>query len=316
MEQKDNPVLGAKRGVDASATSCGGREGNDGNNVRDNMPKAMTWMILSGFSFALMGAMVKLSGDLALPTKVFFRNLVTLGITSLVAVRTGENVLAKTPHAGRLVMRSIFGLCGVALYFFALDRINLADASLLNKTSPFFASGLAVGLLGERFQRAMIPALIAAFAGAMLVIKPQFDYTALPALAGLGSGLFAGMAYTVVRSLKGKESPNRIIFTFSLISSLATIPFLIVSPPQPTTTQWWTLIGTGVFAAGGQFGLTFAYHHARVSRISIFTYLHVLFALVVGFVLWGERPDLLSWVGGLLIVGGAVMVRRGEDRIQ
>ncbi|MBU8871011.1 MAG: DMT family transporter [Gemmatimonadales bacterium] len=306
MEQKGNSVL---------ANTSSGRDSVD------NMPKAMAWMILSGFSFALMGAMVKLSGDVALPTKVFFRNLVTLGLTTLVAIRTGENVLASTPNAWRLIFRSVFGLCGVTLYFFALGRMNLADASLLNKTSPFFASGLAVLLLGERFHRALIPALAAAFIGAMLVIKPQFDYSALPAMAGLGSGLFAGMAYTVVRSLKGKESPNRIIFTFSLVSSLATLPFLIASPPQPTVGQWWTLAGTGVFAAGGQFGLTFAYHHARVSRISLFTYLHVLFALVVGFVLWGERPDLYSWLGGLLIIGAAMQAHRagrndGRERQQ
>jgi drug/metabolite transporter (DMT)-like permease len=281
----------------------------------DNMPKAMAWMILSGISFALMGAMVKISGDVSLPAKVFFRNLVTLGLTSVVAIRTGENVLSSTPNAWRLVLRSVFGLCGVGLYFFALGRMNLADASLLNKTSPFFASGLAVVLLKEPFRRGLIPALVTAFLGAILVIKPTFDYSALPALAGFGSGLFAGMAYTLVRALKGRESPNRIIFTFSLISSLATAPFLLAAPPHPSALQWWALIGTGVFAAGGQFGLTFAYHHARVSRISIFTYLHVLFALVVGFVLWNERPDLLSWLGGGLIVAGAVMVNRtGRDR--
>ena len=125
----------------------------------------------------------------------------------------------------------------------------------------------------------------------MLVIKPKFDYSTLPALAGLGSGLFAGIAYTLVRSMKGRFGPNRIIFTFSLISSAITAPFLLAAPLAPSAAQWWALAGTGVFAAGGQFGLTFAYHHARVSRISIFTYLHVLFALVVGFVVWNERPD-------------------------
>lgn len=281
----------------------------------DNMPKAMAWMILSGISFALMGAMVKVSGDVSLPAKVFFRNLVTLGLTAAVAIRTGENVLSATPNAWRLVLRSVFGLCGVGLYFFALGRMNLADASLLNKTSPFFASGVAVVFLKEPFRRGLIPALLTAFLGAILVIKPTFDMSALPALAGFGSGLFAGLAYALVRSLKGRESPNRIIFTFSLISSLATAPFLIAVPVHPTTVQWWALIGTGVFAAGGQFGLTFAYHHARVSRISLFTYLHVVFALVVGFVLWNERPDLLSWLGGALIVAAAAMNNRtGRDR--
>ncbi len=122
--------------------------------------------------------------------------------------------------------------------------------------------------------------------------------------------MFAGLAYTLVRSLKGRESPNRIIFTFSLVSTLATLPWLIVAPPNPTPGQWLALLGTGVFAAGGQYGLTFAYHHARASRISVFTYLHVLFAVVVGYLIWNERLDSASIAGGVLIIGAAVYIHR------
>jgi drug/metabolite transporter (DMT)-like permease len=266
----------------------------------------MTFMILSGICFALMGASVKFSGDLPLAVKVFFRNLVTLGITSAVALSLRQNPFGPTPHLKLLLLRSFAGLLGVFLYFLALGRMNLADASLLNKTSPFFVAGFAALFLGEKLNRTVVIALVVAFIGSMLVIKPSFDADALPAFAGLGSGMFAGVAYTVVRGLKGKASPNRIIFYFSLISCAATLPFLIASPPSPTRGQWLALIGTGIFAAGGQYGLTIAYHHARAARISIFSYLHVLFALLVGFLLWGERPDLLSWIGGAMIVCAAV----------
>lgn len=274
------------------------------------MSRALSWMVLSGLSFALMGAMVKLAGDVALPAKVFFRNLVTLGITATVAFRLGQNPLAPTPHWRRLLMRSLCGLGGVLLYFLALNHLDLAAASLLNKTSPFFVVIFAVVLLKEEFRPALAPALLAAFIGAILIIKPRFDTTILPALAGFGSGMFAGMAYVLVRSLKGLESPNRIILTFSLVSCLAMTPFLVAAPPRPTSGQWLALLGTGVFAAGGQYGLTYAYHQARASRISIFTYLHVLFAVALGFVLWGERPDWASFLGGILIVGAAIWTHR------
>ncbi len=282
--------------------------------VTDNMKIAMTWMVLSGISFALMGATVKISGDAPLTTKVFFRNLVTMIITASFAIRLRQNPFSRTPWLKRLVLRSLFGLSGVALYFIALYQLNLAEASLLNKTSPFFVTVFAVFFLKEKFNRALIPALGLAFMGALLVIKPRFDMSILPALAGFGSGMFAGMAYTLVRSLKGRENPNRIIFYFSFISTMVTLPFLFVFPFSPTPTQWLALIGTGVFAAGGQYGLTFAYHHARASRISVFTYLHVLFSLVVGFLLWNERPDLLSILGGLLIIAGAVISHRSTSK--
>lgn len=282
----------------------------------DNLPRALAWMAFSGLSFAVMGAMVKLAGDVALPTKVFFRNLVTLLITLTVALRLGENPLAYTPHWRRLLLRSVFGLCGVTLYFLALGRLDLADASLLNKTSPFFVVIFAVVLLREQFNRALVPALMAAFLGAILVIKPRFDYAMLPAVAGLGSGLFAGLAYVLVRSLKGRESPNRIILTFSLVSCLVTMPFLFSQPLSATARQWYALLGTGVFAACGQYGLTYAYHHARASRVSIFSYLHVLFALALGYLIFDERPDLTSLLGGLLIIGAAVQTHRLGQREQ
>lgn len=272
----------------------------------DNMPRAMAWMVFSGICFAFMGAAVKLGGDVHLAGKVFFRNLVTLLITSAVSIRLGLNPLAPTPHLGKLLARSFCGLAGVFLYFLALEQLFLADASLLNKTSPFFVVIFAALLLKEPINKSIWPALGVAFLGALLVIKPSFNYEALPALAGVGSGLFAGMAYTLVRSLKGKEHPNRIIFTFSAVSTVVTLPFLIIYPIHPDPRQWAALIATGIFAAGGQYGLTFAYHHAKASKISLFTYLHVLFSLVVGFMIWGERPDMISLVGGLLIIGAAV----------
>ena len=282
----------------------------DHRTATDNLPRAMAWMVLSGLSFAMMGATVKLSGDVPVAMKVFFRNLVTLGITSLVAINMRENPFARTPFAKLLILRSLCGLAGVLLYFVALSRLTLADASLLNKTSPFFVMIFAVVFLKETFERALVPALVAAFVGAMLVIKPSFDYELLPAVGGFFSGMFAGMAYTLVRAMKGRESPNRIIFTFSLFSTVATLPFLIANPVHPTSGQWLALLGTGVFAAGGQFGLTFAYHHARASRISVFAYLHVLFAVVVGYLIWNERPDAASIAGGVLIIGAALYIHR------
>ena len=274
----------------------------------DSMPRALAYMVGSGLCFALMGAMVKLAGDTPVTTKVFFRNLVTLAITSGVAWRVRCNPFGPTPYLRTLMLRAACGLGGVYFYFTALGGLKLADASLLNKTSPFFVAVLAVVILKEPFNRAVLPALLAAFLGAILVIKPSFDYTVLPALAGLVSGAFAGTAYVLVRSLKGHAQPNRIIFFFSLVSCVATLPFILIDPPNPTFGQWLALFGTGVFAAGGQYGLTFAYQYGPASRISIFTYPHVLFALLVGFVLWDERPDLLSLLGGAFIIGAAYWV--------
>ena len=278
--------------------------------ARDSMRRAVGFMLLSAASFAVMGAMVKAAGALPVHEKVFFRNLVTLVITAGMAWQHRENPFGPTPHLGLLLLRSFAGLGGVSLYFYAIGHLTLADASMLNKVSPFFVTLLAAMFLGERITRRVGGGLVLAFVGALLVMKPAFGLQPLPALAGLGSAFCAGLAYTVVRHLKGRVQPRRIVFYFSLVSTLATTPLLVLWPVMPQGWQWVWLLGTGVFAAGGQVFLTLAYHNAPAGQVSIWSYNHVLFALLIGLVVWGEQPGLVSIGGGVLIILAALLNRR------
>lgn len=278
----------------------------------DSMPRAVVYMLLSGASFAVMAAMVKAAGDLPVHQKVFFRNLVTLAITAVMAWRRRENPFGPTRHLTLLVARSLAGLMGVVLYFYALGHLTLADAALLVQISPFWVTVLAAWWLKERLTRPIMISLGVAFAGAALVIRPGFAWQPLPALSGLAAAFFAGLAYVIVRRLKGREEPRRIVFYFSLISTVAMVPFLLWQHVTPTAWQWVWLVGTGVFAAGGQVMLTLAYHHAPAGRISIWSYNGVLFSLILGLIVWSERPSPLSLLGGVLIVGGAVYSQRAR----
>ena len=277
--------------------------------ARDSMPRAIVFMLLSSASFAGMAAMVKAAGEMPVHEKVFFRNLVTLAITVIMAWRHRENPFGPTRHLKLLLTRAVCGLGGVLLYFYAIGKLTLADASMLNKVSPFFVTIFAALWLGEKLTRRVVVGVLVAFAGALLVIRPGFHMQLVPALAGLGSALFAALAYTVVRKLKGKARPRRIVFYFSLVSTVAMIPPLIWHHEMPMGWQWVWLLGTGVFAAGGQVFLTLAYHHGPATQISIWSYNHVLFALLVGLAVWGERPDIVSLAGGILIVAAALMNR-------
>ena len=112
--------------------------------------RAVGYMLLSAASFAVMAAMVKAAGSVPVHEKVFFRNLVTLAVTAVMAVQRRENPFGPTRHLTLLVARSLAGLCGVYLYFYAIGHLTLADASLLNKVSPFFVTVFATFWLGER----------------------------------------------------------------------------------------------------------------------------------------------------------------------
>ncbi|MDY0111020.1 MAG: DMT family transporter [Candidatus Krumholzibacteria bacterium] len=278
----------------------------------DNLPRAVVYMLLSAASFAVMGAMVKAAGDLPVHQKVFFRNLVTLVITVVMAWRKRQNPFGPTRHLSLLLVRSFAGLGGVFLYFYAIGHLTLADASLLVQISPFWVTVLAMLWLGERITRPIAWSLVVAFIGAALVIRPGFAWQPWPALAGFGASFCAGLSYAVVRKLKGREEPRRIVFYFSLISTVVMVPLMFWRHVMPAGWQWVWLVGTGVFAAAGQVLLTLAYHRAPAGRISIWSYNNVLFSLILGLAVWGEVPAPISLFGGTLIVAAAITNHRAR----
>ena len=132
---------------------------------------------------------------------------------------------------------------------------------MLGKLSPIFLTIMACIFLKEKIDSKQILSIIVTFLGALLVIKPEFSLEMLPSLAGILSAAASGVAYNLLRYLKDKESPDTIIFYFSLISVVFTAPFALAEYVQPTFIQLGLLLATGVFASVGQFGITYAYSH-------------------------------------------------------
>jgi drug/metabolite transporter (DMT)-like permease len=267
-----------------------------------NKSKAVIYMLLSALSFAFMSAFVKLAGDIPLFEKVFVRNLISLIIAFLVIIKSKRSMLGKKENRRFLLMRSSFGLIGVILYFYSINNLYLADSSMLNKISPFFVTFFAGIFLKERIRKFQIVALFVIFGASLLIIKPKYDLSILPAISGFTAAIFAGAAYTTVRFLGGKEQPQTIVFWFSAVSVLVMFPLMLINFKVPDGMQVIYLLGTGLFAAGGQFGLTLAYKFAEASKVAIYNYANIIFAVIIGYFIWSEIPDFLSIVGGILII--------------
>lgn len=270
------------------------------NKLKDK-DQAIIWMLVSALAFALMGAMVKLASQVTVVEKVFFRNLITFLLMLIIIIKEKENPFRQTGATKFLIFRSLAGLAGVILYFYAISNMPLADSTMLNKLSPFFVILFAGIFLKEGFNLRKVIVIILAFLGALLIIKPQFDMTIFPAIAGLLSAVFAGLAYTLVRFLKDKASSSIIVFYFSTISVIASLPMVVTNFTLPTYTNLLLLISIGIFAGIGQITLTKAYHLAPASEISIYNYASILFATILGLFIGESLPDTLSIIGGLII---------------
>ena len=266
--------------------------------------KGIICIIFAAFFFALMSLFVRLAGDLPVFQKSFFRNLVAVAFATVVLFKNKTRVHLNKGDWGGLLLRSVFGTIGVLCNFYAVDHLLLADASILNKLSPFFALIMGAVILGEKLKPFQIGAVICAFAGAMLVIKPGSGIIATPAIVGLIGGCAAGTAYTFVRYLgkRGIAGPF-IVFFFSAFSCLTIGPMMLLDYKPMTTQQLIFLLLAGLAAAGGQFSVTAAYCYAPAREISVFDYSQILFSALFGFLIFDQLPDVLSWIGyGVILI--------------
>lgn len=272
--------------------------------------KGILFIILSAFCFSLMNMFVKLSGDLPSIQKSFFRNLVSLLVAAFMLVQSKTAFRWQKGNFGLLIVRASFGTLGILCNFYAISHLNLADASMLNKLSPFFVILFSFFFLKEKVSLPQAFCVTAAFLGSLFIIKPGFAFgSALPALIGLIGGLGAGAAYTAVRalSLRGEKGPF-IVFFFSAFSCLVTLPAILFHYAPMTVQQTLFLLLAGVCASGGQFAITAAYANAPGSEISIYDYTIVIFAGLWSFLLWGDIPDALSILGYAVIFGSSLLM--------
>lgn len=272
--------------------------------------KGIIYIVVAAFGFSVMSLFVKLAGDLPAFQKAFFRNFIALIFITVMMLRENIGFAPKKENIPGLLGRSLCGTLGLLCNFYALGTLNLSDANMLNKISPFFAIIFSIFLLREKPTAAQVLGVAVAFGGSLLIIKPGFaDAQLIPALAGVLGGLGAGAAYTFVRKLGKKgENSKRIVFYFSAFSCLFCLPFLIVQYKSMTFLQTLYLIFAGTFACVGQLGITKAYLCAPAKEISVYDYTQVIFAALLGFFVFGDLPDIWSVLGYILICGaGAAM---------
>ncbi len=284
-----------------------------------NRTKGIVMIISAAFFFAGMGAFVRLAGDVPSMQKAFFRNAVAALFAFFILLCSEEKFKTKRENFKLLLGRSVCGTIGIVGNFYAIDHMSsIADASMLNKLAPFFATVFSFFLLKERMTVFQLSTVIIAFLGSLLVIKPSFDFNSFfPGLVGFLGGMGAGMAYTLVRMMTERgERKAFIVFFFSLFSCLVSVPWLLFDYHPMTIYQTLMLLGAGLCACGGQFCITGAYSYAPAKEISVFDYTQIIFSTVLGMILFSQTPDMWSFAGYAIIIGMAVLTalrqRKGD----
>ena len=270
--------------------------------------KRGAWLVIgSSFMFASMGVCVKMvSPNLPTEVVVFFRNFFAFLTLLPLLVHTGTAVL-KTDNVRFHFVRAAAGLAAMYCLFYAIAHLHLAEAMLLNYTTPLFAPLLALIWLREPVSSVLRWALLVGFFGITLILNPSAELLRPAALVGLISGVLAAVALVTVRRMSETEPAIRIVFYFSGFGVLVTAVPLLWAWQTPSVAQFGWLAAGGAFALFGQLLITAGYSCAPVAKVGPFTYSAVVFAAMYGWLLWGEFPVWTSVLGIALVVGAGVL---------
>ncbi len=256
---------------------------------------------------AIMSALSKAAHGVAPLTILFLQYAVSFVVFVPPAGRLGR-VGLKTMRFPLHLLRSIAGAICQLLFFVAVGKLPLLDSVLLSNASPLFIPLVVYVWLRKTVKPLVWVSLLIGLAGIILIIKPGPQLLENPAsLIALASGLCSALALVSTNRLTETEPPVRILFYNFGISTLLLIPFAIWSWKPLNGKQAILLLGVGCFYALTQYLIIAAYRYASATELSPFNYTVVIFSGVLGWLVFGNVPDLSAIAGTVLVSAAGIL---------
>ncbi|MEO9819146.1 MAG: DMT family transporter [Paracoccaceae bacterium] len=286
---------------------------------------AIALKLVAVFLFMVMAAMIKIATESVPPGEaVFFRSLFAMPIILIWVLQRGELRKALIPNnfVGH-VWRGLFGTSAMGLTFAGLALLPLPEVTAIGYATPMFTVVLAALLLGERIRLFRISAVLLGLVGVMIVMYPRltFDQDELSRVATLGAlmvlvaSILRAVVQIHIRTLVKTEDTAAIVFYFSLtatVLSLATVPFGWVWPSAHVLAL---LIGAGLVGGVAQILVTSSYRFGGASMLAPFDYSSMIFAALIGYVLFAELPTREIILGSVLVIAGGFLIMWRERQL-
>jgi drug/metabolite transporter (DMT)-like permease len=203
--------------------------------------------------------------------------------------------------------RGIAGATALVIYFSLLQQIPLATASTLQYVAPIFTAVLGIFIVGERVQKVQWLFFATSFAGVLVIQGFDPRVSTIHLIMGISASFFMGLAYNFIRKLKTSEHPLVIIFYFPLVMLPISLVWSAFVWVQPKGIDWLILILVGVFTQVAQFLMTKAYQKEELSKVSILTYISIIYSLGFGFFLFDETYNIQTYLGMALVLTGVIL---------
>lgn len=262
-------------------------------------------MFASTLAFSLANVFVKQVSHIPAMEVVFFRCSIGLVFCYVGLRQAGADPVGSNRSV--LFMRGFFGTSALFLFFLTLQNIPLASAMTLQYLSPIFTSIIAIFLLSESVRVLQWLFYAMAFGGVLLIYQFDSRISLFFVVTGVISAFFSGVAYNLVRTLRGREHPLTVVFHFQLIGMAAGLVGSFFAWKTPAGLDWLYLFLIGLFSQLGQIFLTNALQKETASSVSIINYSGLIYAFLLGWFVFEETQPAVSVMGMGLVVLGVVL---------
>ena len=279
----------------------------------------MLWMVATGILFTLLNAtMKKLSQGLDSWLVGFLRYVLGTMVILAPALRYGVREL--WPKAPKLqLLRGSFHAGGMLLWFAALPTVSIAEFTAIGFSVPIFICLGAVLVLDERMTGARWAAVLVGFSGVLLVVHPfdagGFSGVSPGMLMMLGSGPAFAASFLVAKVLTRHERSDIMVLWQHLLVTLLLLPFALANWAMPSPGEWALLLACGFFGAGGHYCMTRSFRVADISAVQSMKFLELVWAAILGLVMFGTTPGGWTLVGGVVILASTLWLARRESRV-
>ncbi|MEM9394189.1 MAG: DMT family transporter [Pseudomonadota bacterium] len=274
------------------------------------------WMIVTGFCFVAVTALVKTIGD-AIPAaqSAFLRYV--LGLVFLIPIAGRLLSLRLSGAELRLfAARGLIHTGGVMAWFFAMTQIPIAEVTAMNYLSPVYVTLGAALFMGEKLAARRIAAICVALLGAAIILRPGFRDLSPGHIAMIFTALSFAGSYLLAKKLAENSDPAIVVAGLSIVVSLGLAPFALAVWVPVTPTQLAILFGVACFATAGHYTMTLAFQAAPLTVTQPVTFLQLVWATALGAVVFGEAVDAYVLVGGGLIVSAISFMSWREAQLR
>ncbi|MFL9828137.1 DMT family transporter [Rhodoplanes sp. SY1] len=308
-------VAGAVNPADRPTAASAGASAAPAPRRVDNVPLGILFMVGSTVMFAVSSALAKwLVAIYPVGEVMAFRSLSSLLVCSLFVLPfTGLAVFA-TKKPGQHVARGVSQAISQTLTVLAVSMMPIAGAIAIGFSAPLWAALISVLWLGERAGVARWTALLVGFAGVLIVTEPGADSLSLGALFALGNAVMYGSVTVAVRGMTKTESPNTLLMWQLVVMSVCHAGLLVFGFRMPTLFDAGLLVGMGVANTIQQYCWTRALSLGPTAAVSPFYYMSLVWAMLLGFLVWNDQPTLALLAGSAVVVASGLFLLWHEAR--